>query len=530
MMTDSRSRYPAYSRPYLRKSSDSTATSADLAPGGSAVRIFQHQRDPAHADPQKRSLSKSHAPETFDAALKWFDGLLNAERRAAANQRSPEPPSASLSSSSSASSSPPASPRLGRERKGSGSSSITANTTAAAVARSSVSMIFIDEKRCAKTLQEETPTEKLQARLRIDDWNPTHYMSAFCRFPAPLDLDDSDDEVDDVDDVSSLWDYRYSIGHPFDWDMIWIYLPATRTSLGVVRTWFDGYDANFLSMEDAVASFPGSSLAHPMLLGLVALQILTGDTLVHVRDKGNRLYEAQKQTGFHSYSRLRETFVDHEDGATEKVVTNLASITEKILGASSHLTGWENTATQLGRFAKFVGDETRKINGVSSPSSQRRLDRYMIHQTEKLAGDLDGAFHDAQAWLETAQFLLQGVLNLVSSHDSNVNIGLARDSKKIAEEAKRDSTSMTAIAVVTMFFLPATFTASFFDLAFIETSIAEMGMSGLDFYWVVTVPLTIGVLLCWVVWTRCINPPVRRKASPLDARRPGPMFAFNIRR
>lgn len=47
--------------------------------------------------------------------------------------------------------------------------------------------------------------------------------------------------------------------------------------------------------------------------------------------------------------------------------------------------------------------------------------------------------------------------NLANQGDSRINIEIARTSKAIAAETKRDSSSMITIAAVTMFFLPGTF-------------------------------------------------------------------------
>jgi hypothetical protein len=49
--------------------------------------------------------------------------------------------------------------------------------------------------------------------------------------------------------------------------------------------------------------------------------------------------------------------------------------------------------------------------------------------------------------------------SLISQRDSKINILVAEDSKKIALAAKRDSTAMKTISVLTMVFLPGTFVA-----------------------------------------------------------------------
>jgi uncharacterized membrane protein len=100
---------------------------------------------------------------------------------------------------------------------------------------------------------------------------------------------------------------------------------------------------------------------------------------------------------------------------------------------------------------------------------------------------------------------------------------ITEQSRDIAREAKRDSSAMKAIAVLTMFFLPGTFFAvssnslqsSLLFLltklqAFFAMPLFNWGSSTSDstslvnaefwIYWAVTVPSTILVLLVWRLW------------------------------
>lgn len=55
----------------------------------------------------------------------------------------------------------------------------------------------------------------------------------------------------------------------------------------------------------------------------------------------------------------------------------------------------------------------------------------------------------------------QAMLNLgeLSRHDAKLMIEIARDSRSVALSTARDSASMRILAIVTVLFLPATFTA-----------------------------------------------------------------------
>ncbi|KAF2462653.1 uncharacterized protein BDR25DRAFT_274255 [Lindgomyces ingoldianus] len=85
------------------------------------------------------------------------------------------------------------------------------------------------------------------------------------------------------------------------------------------------------------------------------------------------------------------------------------------------------------------------------------------------------------------------VFNLVTQQDALNNIELAADMKK-------DSTSMAAIASLTMVFLPGTFTASVLSAGIFQStpSMSSFKVTGLWWLWVATTfPITIITVLCW---------------------------------
>ncbi|PMD32907.1 hypothetical protein L207DRAFT_571716 [Hyaloscypha variabilis F] len=348
--------------------------------------------------------------------------------------------------------------------------------------RGAIKIIFINEKQCDKTWSDNTVTQ-LHPKLKIDDWTTAHYMTTYCRFPLPLHVDKNN-----VPSGHS-WDYRYSVSHPFDWDLVWAYFPSTRTTVGILRTWFEDYGAGFEKMEDTIESFKGPTIANPMILGFLSLQMLTSDTMTNVREKGNRLYEAQCSTGFQMYTHLRTTEFDDDSSssAMRQEALNLSIVTKEVLGAAANLTGWEDAAGQMIGFARFLAAESTKFADTDlAPVTEefQRLCVYIDQQVEK-------------------------------QRDASMNIELAKNSNKIAMNAKRDSTSMMAIAVVTMFFLPGTFTSgrsqhvsrAFFAMPFVNETPNEPPRFWI--YWAITAPLTIVVLTIWLTWIWCKMPRMR---------------------
>ncbi|KAF2812177.1 uncharacterized protein BDZ99DRAFT_347708, partial [Mytilinidion resinicola] len=96
--------------------------------------------------------------------------------------------------------------------------------------------------------------------------------------------------------------------------------------------------------------------------------------------------------------------------------------------------------------------------------------------------------------------MVQGIFNLIAQQDQNTSIGIARDSRMIAAESKRDSTSMKTIAVVTMTFLPGTFIAAIFSMPMFQwdaTSPTDVVNKRFWVYWSITIPLTLLTFLAW---------------------------------
>lgn len=76
---------------------------------------------------------------------------------------------------------------------------------------------------------------------------------------------------------------------------------------------------------------------------------------------------------------------------------------------------------------------------------------------------------------------------------------VADASRQLAHEARRDGSSMKTIAVLTMFFLPATFFSSLFSMPSFEDKQPD---ALTRIYWSYTVPVTAAVLILWAAITQ----------------------------
>lgn len=109
--------------------------------------------------------------------------------------------------------------------------------------------------------------------------------------------------------------------------------------------------------------------------------------------------------------------------------------------------------------------------------------------------------------------------NMIMQRDSKVMMSIGQAAKEdskvmvaIGQAAKDDSTAMRAIAVVTMAFLPATFTAAVFSMSFFNFAPGTGAHHGswtisrkFWVYWAVALPLTGITIATWFLWQGWIN-------------------------
>lgn len=144
-------------------------------------------------------------------------------------------------------------------------------------------------------------------------------------------------------------------------------------------------------------------------------------------------------------------------------LVDYSQLSAKISGTAVNIATNELCWQALAEHAKYMMEELRKESSRSTltpkSESDSALSSFMEDQVSRLARHSQAMLREAESWQKKALILVQGIFNLIAQQDQNTSIGIARDSKTLAEESKRDSTSMKAIAIVTMTYLPGTFAA-----------------------------------------------------------------------
>ena len=124
--------------------------------------------------------------------------------------------------------------------------------------------------------------------------------------------------------------------------------------------------------------------------------------------------------------------------------------------------------------------------------------KHQVQLSINASGYLKRAVEARKRWLEGAksrkETTMNLVYNLVNQKEAETSIAIARDTKD-------DSSSMKAIAALTMVFLPATAVTSFFGMGFFDGGGGNFTVA--PEWWIflaVTVPLTIGLVVIWWMW------------------------------
>ncbi|KAI0457740.1 hypothetical protein F5B21DRAFT_70352 [Xylaria acuta] len=89
------------------------------------------------------------------------------------------------------------------------------------------------------------------------------------------------------------------------------------------------------------------------------------------------------------------------------------------------------------------------------------------------------------------------VYALMTHEDARINISLAKASKELAEAAKKDSSSMKSIAIMTMLFLPGTYFAALWAVPSLKWGQPDVIQPDFWWYWVFTGPSTLLIFAAW---------------------------------
>ncbi|KAI1082464.1 hypothetical protein F5B20DRAFT_531382 [Whalleya microplaca] len=230
----------------------------------------------------------------------------------------------------------------------------------------------------------------------------------------------------------------------------------------------------------------------PSLLSYVAaLSVCCSfDSEISYRAHVVRLTE--RQTGYSMHSSSIEQRV-----GMESLTVSIKEVGEVLNRVANHERHFRMVDTMLDSILEGVAS----VDGLH-PDVRDRIEESTYQLTATIPS-MRSRMHASQEYLkylkERAERLSTVLFALLTHEDSAIHAELADSSRKIAEDSKRDSSSMRTVAIMTMAFLPATFFAALFSVPSLDWDSDSVIKNNFWVYWAFTIPATGIVFLLWLL-------------------------------
>ncbi|KUJ07168.1 uncharacterized protein LY89DRAFT_691967 [Mollisia scopiformis] len=258
----------------------------------------------------------------------------------------------------------------------------------------------------------------------------------------------------------------------------------------------------------------------PIWTALDVISFATKFLSRRLSDQAYNLGDINQRTGHFKYlddaaeSEIRE-FYEIDFLSTSRAL-NMIGQDAAILEA--HFTSLLKVLEELRMFKKST-DEFQQ----SSTSHESTLVDERLHLLLRFC---ESNLIETNTLIKQCNVLLQVFYQYMAQKDAKVNIELARSSAAIAKaskedsaimrtialESKKDSTAMKTISILGMVFLPGTFIAAVFAMPVFDWDAdgAPVMKPASRYYWAITVPLTVTILLTWCLmillpWNKWID-------------------------
>lgn len=253
----------------------------------------------------------------------------------------------------------------------------------------------------------------------------------------------------------------YKVCHLFTGG-VWFWDPVSRYTKGVLYgTGPKAWEPRLRKMGYVVYSLNHYSemRTNPLLLGILMVQADALDAAVHLDAITPRLEAARVMTGRHNYANWERKL--------DTAGVDLAELSADVSGEAIGLGALIAQLQGVKRSLDFLLEESQSLQENDFDSIPNKAFLCSMLNSKKpitaarrtLERQVDVRLDDARRLQKDSEMLLQTIFTLISQQDQELSIQIARDSRTLAEQTTRDSTSMKAIAAVTMFFLTGTFVA-----------------------------------------------------------------------
>ncbi|USP72805.1 hypothetical protein yc1106_00079 [Curvularia clavata] len=208
---------------------------------------------------------------------------------------------------------------------------------------------------------------------------------------------------------------------------------------------------------------------------------------------------------------------DHHDNV-DLASLDFTSLSKNLNAANTQLAYIAWSCRSTARLLDFMDQVTeryrQKALAHNEPEDEVSHITHLLFETHAHLRSWNTGYQDRTEYLsKRGQALVQTVYSSIAQRDAAISLSLASTSTSLAQSSQsvavstsRDSAIMRIIAAMTIFFLPATFTATFFSTAFFDFNSSldgRMYSPWLWLYFVVTFVLTLVVMVgTWLLWKK----------------------------
>ena len=248
---------------------------------------------------------------------------------------------------------------------------------------------------------------------------------------------------------------------------------ATHVTYGLVHGITDKWRCEVLLNETREQA---QSFIHPMFIPALVTRLAIYECYHYIETDRREMYSVELATGQNIW--LQDSRNRNKDFIPQEL--DLISLTRRLNGIMSSLCVTEvNLKSQgimLQKIGAYMEELLEHISDLKHREELRATGKQLSEMIENITTWNEILLFEAQSLQRRAQTQLAvvrspnaylnrytnisiKVYNYIAQKDSKVNVEVARDSKEIAAESKRDSSAMKTIAVLTIIFLPGTFVA-----------------------------------------------------------------------
>ncbi|OTB13173.1 hypothetical protein K445DRAFT_24985 [Daldinia sp. EC12] len=267
------------------------------------------------------------------------------------------------------------------------------------------------------------------------------------------------------------------------------YCPSTGATNAVVMK--SGSQDGFTWLEQDLEQL--ASLAdNPFLVPILVCQHLTEAFCSFVDDNYDRLHQAEFGSGQTGIAMIGEDGMPMLRGNCENpnLSVTVLGIAQHALAVEAYVRGQLITVDLIKNELLAFPWQQALYTDESRIEEQNAL---LLKQLDFIRQTLNIALPRIDHLKQRTTVQTTAIANLLAQRNNETNRRLAESSTSIAHDTRRDSLAMKSIAILTMIFLPATFTATYFATPAIAVSEPSQSL-----YWIVTIPLTLIVITMWL--------------------------------